>query len=308
MLSPANAEVRFVIEGEKAAIALSGTEPKTEGLVFFGDFFGNQRFTLGGEPTEVSVSRAQQLEPLPREVGDKLAFSPRVCRLLLPHLCPTARLHGVEGQVRPPSDEEKPSLRMLAYGTSITHGAFASAPHLTYAAQTAWRLKADLVNLGVGGSCVCEPELADYIAGRRDWDFATLCLSVNMLGHGYTAGDFRRRASYFVRRLAESGPQRLVACITLLPFFGDLGETRLSDKSTSGEYREALREVVGGLGLENVVLIEGPDLLSNWGGLTADLIHPGDHGMMEVAEKLAARLRPLLPADTALGRKSHPQA
>lgn len=293
MLRPANAEIRFVIEGGEAAVTLSGTEAQHEGAVFFGSFFANQRFRLGPEPTEVRVRMPESLASLPSPFLREQVFSPHVCRLQLPYLAATVRLHGVEGAVRPPVRGETPSLRMLSYGTSITHGAYATASHLTYVAQAAWRMKADLLNLGVAGSCNCEPELADHIAERDDWDFAVLCPSVNMLGSGITLAEFRKRIRYFVERLATSGRRRLTACITILPFFCDLGRPLPTAKATTDEYRQALREVVGELSLPNLVLLEGTDLLTDWSGLTVDLIHPGDHGMIEIGERLAARLKPL---------------
>ena len=44
----------------------------------------------------------------------------------------------------------------------------------------------------------------------------------------------------------------------------------------------------------NVHLIEGHDLLTDISGLTADLIYPGDYGMMEMGRNLADRLRPIV--------------
>ena len=73
------------------------------------------------------------------------SFSHRVCRLVLYGglVC----LRQVHGDVRPPTADELPAFRYLAYGTSITQGAAASMRHLGYASQTAWRLGADLINL-----------------------------------------------------------------------------------------------------------------------------------------------------------------
>jgi len=34
--------------------------------------------------------------------------------------------------------------------------------------------------------------------------------------------------------------------------------------------------------------------LRNFGGLTVDLIHPGDHGMIEMGENIARQLKTLL--------------
>jgi len=57
-----------------------------------------------------------------------------------------------------------------------------------------------------------------------------------------------------------------------------------------------LRDVVAASPHANVYLIEGPDILPGMAGLTTDLIHPGDEGMIRMGERLAERLRPLLPS------------
>ena len=82
-----------------------------------------------------------------------------------------------------------------------------------------------------------------------------------------------------------------MVCITLYPFFRDLGiEPPDEYGGTADEYRKILREVVATNENPNLHLIEGPDLLEDLSGLTADLIHPGDHGMAEMGQRLAERL------------------
>jgi lysophospholipase L1-like esterase len=181
----------------------------------------------------------------------------------------------------------------LSYGTSITHGAAATAGHLTYVAQTAWRLRADLINLGVGGSAWCERELADYIAEREDYDIVTLALSVNMIGGGFSDDEFRARVTHMIDRVSAAHPDQPVACITLYPHFRDFGDDT-EGAEHSARFRQILRESVAGLSRSNMTLVEGPELLADAGGLTTDLIHPGDLGMIQMGERLAARLQDLL--------------
>jgi len=303
MLDPAGAEIRFALQDEQACVTLSNPEGRSKATVFFGPFFLNAQYEIGAAPQRIELATPPRLKDLPEDLAAQLAFSPRVCRVALRG--GPLFFHGVEGSVRPPAEGETPKLRMLSYGTSITHGAAATAFHLAYVAQTAWRLGADLCNLGVGGACHCEPALADYIAEREDWDFATLCLSVNMIGAGFTVEEFRERARYLIRRLAESDRRRVVACISILPYFGDWGMAQPNAKGKPAEFRRALGEVVEGLKAPNVRLFEGPDLLRDVGGLTVDLIHPGDHGMIQIGENLAARLRPLVENLRRSSRSRH---
>jgi hypothetical protein len=204
-------------------------------------------------------------------------------------------LYGVTGKgIRPPKADEVPAVRYLAYGTSITQGSSATRAHLCYAAQTAWRLGADLINLGSGGSCHCENVFADYIAGREDWDIATLSLSVNM--QSFALEEFHNRVNYMVNTVAGSNPNRPVACITLFPYFRDMGlqQEGLVPGGAPEEYRQILRDVVEKCPHPNVHLIEGPELLTDLSGLTYDILHPSDLGMIQIGENLAKRLQALL--------------
>jgi len=294
-LQPDNAEIRFLSDAPSTRVILS-SEGETDIELFYGDFDGRQRFVVTSKPTTIEVGdpdpRLQKLDPKYR---DKLGFSPRVRRLILGgRLRDPLMLHSIEGQgVRPPEPDDLPSLRHLAYGTSITHGSAAGAPHLTYAAQTAWHLKADLINLGLGGSAHCEPELADYIAERDDWDIATLALSVNM--QGFSLDRFYKRVSYMVNTVSGQNLDKPVACITLYPYYRDFGvEVGGNHGGKPEEYRQALRNAVAACPNNNAHLIEGPDILTDIRGLTHDLIHPGDNGMIQMGRNLAQKLKALL--------------
>jgi lysophospholipase L1-like esterase len=229
----------------------------------------------------------------------QMAFSPRVFRLVLGGSIARGpiNLHAVQGEgIRPPTPEELPRLRYLAYGTSITHGSSATAAHLSYVAQAARRLQADVINLGVGGSAYCEPAMADYIAGREDWHVCTLALSVNMIGAGFSLDEFHKRVSYMVNRVAGADTRRPVVCITVYPHSRDFDPrfTGLQDKGTSEEFRQRLRDAAQACPHSNVHLVEGSEIMDDITGLREDLVHPGDHGMIRMGENLAARLEPLV--------------
>jgi len=293
MLSPAGAEIRFVSESPTVRITLSCPEGAADIIPFWGLFQSPERHTVGPEPVTLSFAYPEQLAAVDAAIGDKMAFSPRVWRFTLSGSA--VHFHGIEGEgLRPPTPEELPKLRYLAYGTSITHGACASAMHIAYANQTARRLDADLINLGVGGSAFCERELSDYIASRDDWDIASLALSVNMLG--FTLEDFAKAVSYMVNTVAGSNTKRPVACITLFTFFPDVCPSMEphNDDVKIGRFRQALRDAVADCPHPNVHLIEGTDILTDFGGLTPDILHPADHGMIQMGENLARKLKEII--------------
>lgn len=296
MLQPDNAELRYVADG-RSQVTLS-SYGNTRVSVFFGPFDSNERVIIGKEPQTIKILPNDRLAELPSHYTAGTSFSPHVVRLIFggPERDPIL-LHQVSGEgIRPPTSAELPALRLLTYGTSITHGYFAEGPHLTYVGHAARRLGADLINLGVAGSAHCEPELADYIADRTDWHVASLSLSVNMQGFSIT--EFRRRVQYMVDRIAGTDDSRPIACITLYPYYRDFG---INPQGEYGgipeEFRQSLRDAVAATGHKNAHLIEGPELLTDIGGLSADLIHPADYGMIEMGQRLSDRLAILLSLD-----------
>lgn len=294
MLSPACAEIRFVTTGPSVNITLS-SDGQTQVVVFHGVFQSPERHVIGEQPKTLNIAMPQTLSMLNADFRRRMPFAPNVCRLML--WGNPLYFHGIEGDgIRPPNPDELPRLRYLAYGTSITHGGAATGPHLAYAAQTARRLGVDLINLGVSGSCYCEHRLANYIAWRKDWHFATFCLSVNMMGAGFSLETFYERVSYMINTVAGADTNRPVACITVFPHTRDFDGRFVAktDKGTTEEYRQKLRDAVAACPYPNAHLIEGASLLADIGGLTPDLVHPADNGMIQMGENLAAALKPLM--------------
>lgn len=299
-LNPAGSEIRFVLNSGTARITLSSAEEIGTATFFNGTFAARDPvYRLGEDPVTIEFGMpdgdlADRFASLPAALADSLRYHPRVCRVVLRH--GTIRLHGIEGDIRPPRPDELPATTMLAYGTSITHGAAASAFHLSYVAQTAWRLGTDLLNFGVGGACRAEKAFADYIAELDGWDFATLALSVNMIGAGFTLGEFRKRTKYLLGRIAGGNPDKPVFCISIYPFFGDWGRLQPNAQASPAEFRNTLEEVAGELALANLHFIPGPEILTDIGGLSVDMIHPGDYGMINMGENLATKIALVLAA------------
>jgi lysophospholipase L1-like esterase len=287
---PDGAEIRFV--GDRLELTVSAPEGTCELLPFWGPFGApaDEHVTVDDEPTTIELQRPERVTQVAPEHLDERYVAPEVGRLL--SFGNRLVVHDVTGDVRPPRDSELPDRRLLAYGTSITQGAVASGHHLSYVQQAARRLGADAINLGSGGSAFCEAELADYLARREDWDLAVLSVSVNMIAAGFDAAEFRDRATYLVDTVAGAHPDRPVAAVTLFPFFADLCPGADPDGLAAAPeaYREALRAAVAAADRENLHLIEGPDLLQDPGGLSPDLLHPMDGGMIEMGRRLADRL------------------
>ena len=285
MLVAAHGEIRFVLNtGEKlenVKITLEAEKPVSLEY-FYGDykyFVTGQRVdrkqTIGFYSHGAYVTRVKSL-PAGR-------FSNDLCRIVLNG--GPVRLLGVEGDVRPPRADELPPV-MISYGTSITQGAFASRVDLAWNALTARALGYDFVNLGSSGSAFCEPAMAEYLAAQK-WDLCVLEISVNMIDT-FSVEQFRERATLLVNTAAASHPKSLVVCISILPYFLDYSQGYAQYPKLQA-YRRTLEEVCTNSPNRNVRYINGPDLLTAT-GLSQDLIHPSDHGMIEIAQKLSWRI------------------
>lgn len=289
---PAGCELRFVPRGDDETVSVTLSAPaETVVRPFWGEFQGAETHTLDAAPTTLEFSVPEGVRRLESAVAATSAFDPRVCRLRFDAWVPVA-VHDVAGDCRPPTEAQRPARRHLAYGTSITEGASATAGHLTYVSRIARAVGADALNLGVAGAAYCEPAIADYIAGEN-WDVATLAVSVNMANRGFTLEQFRTRADALVDTVAGTNPDRPIVCVTLFPYHADA--CRGDDVERAIEFRTALREIVDDSARENVSLVEGPDVMAAT-DLTADLLHPGDAGMAAIAEGLSSVVRTRLEA------------
>ena len=277
-------EIRFNLEEEAAIITLQMMERPAIVEIYSGPFLSDWQ-VVTTEPTEIMVKRPDRLSRLIALAEDQeMAFDPMLSRVMLPWR-PPVRLLGLEGAISPPAEGQVPDRRYLAYGSSITHGNSGVRASGGYARRTAQRLGVDLINLGFGGGAHCEFEMADYIAGRDDWDLATLELGINMVSWLDT-GIFNERLTYFVQTITEAHPDQWIFCIDMFPFHMDFDPE--SEKNHA--YRAAVRDLVEGLEAPTLVYFDGRDLMRDVTGLTADLVHPSPVGMEEISENLASRI------------------
>lgn len=288
---PTGSEIRFVptADDTEIQVTLSAPEP-TRIWPFWGSFQPWEPSEIGPTPETFTFSVPERLRELTTTAGLG-RFDPRVCRILLER-APAVALHDVSGDCRPPTSDELPDHRLLAYGTSITEGAASSGPHLNYVTHLVQELGYDALNFGCSGSAYCESEMAEYIASREDWDVVTLALSVNMANTGgFSSTVFHERAETFVNTIAAAHPDKPVVCITLFPYFDDVIES--GDPEHSEAFREALRSIVADSPHDNLTLVGGSELME-LSGLVADLLHPGDDGMEAIGEGLAPYVQEIM--------------
>lgn len=296
-----NIEIRFgAKESEDIPVILASYGGVSVAQLYYGDYWVED-VLIGEAPTTITLRSREPMfqfadpwcEKVPRS-----SFGP-IWRIVIQGY----EVHLIDipdGMITLPQKQELPARRYLAYGTSITFGISASTPDLSYVSQTASRLGLDPINLGMPGAAFCERAIAEYIAERKDWAIASLCLSVNMLNQGVSVEEFKDKARYMVQRIACAHPNKPLICIGLFPSFADLGWSWPDREvnATSSSYREALRGIVQNCGYARVYYVDGRDLLDSWQGLSHDLLHPGNSGMIRIGERLASFMRPLLDVET----------
>ena len=282
-LQASGCEIRFNLEGPRAVITLRSPEGPTLAEVYQGDFF-SALHVVDADPTRIVVGRPDT-EPVMRRVTPSNArFDTGLSRVVLPWR-PSVRVISIEGETSLPRPDQTPDTRYLAYGSSITHGSTAVRPTGTYPARTAELLGTDLFNLGFGGGAHLEAGMADYIAGRTDWDIATLEMGINVV-QSFSVDEFFRRVEYFVTTIADAHPDQWIFCIDIFPCLYDFMGVENCET-----FRSIVAERVQLLNRPKLVHIPGDAMLRSNNGLTVDLVHPAPAGFEEMARNLAEIIR-----------------
>lgn len=268
-------ELRFRIKGDKAVLRLraEAEEEAQVAYIYFGAFQGGWYISskvIHEEETRITIARPENMETMKAITGaQQLGFDPEVVRVVLPYGC----IHylGVEGEIEAPSRADYPEKTYLAYGSSITHGSLSLAMPYSYPFRISQKADCDYINLGMAGSARLEKVFAEYLVSRKDWDFASLELGINMR-HNYSEEAFEERVRDFLDILVKDG--RPVFVTNLFGFQGELQEKG-----------QRFREIVKKYAVEPLVFTDGLELLSEPHFVSQDLVHPSLEGMEGIAEK-----------------------
>ena len=283
-------EIRFVTEGDRVQLSLSSFDVDGFIHVFRGDFKYATYRVEAGKVNHFMLTKSPQFEALPAAYK-RGRFSPDVWRILSGHDfgLTFVDIEPFGYRLRPPLPEEKPDKTLLVYGTSITHGACAAAYTLAYSQYLGRLLGCEILNKGMGGSCMNEAAVADYFASLG-FDAVLLENEVNM--GTAMAEEYARNGAYLLDRLAVSHPDCPIWAVTAYPN-ASLSGADPSDPCVKKPFvnDDALRKMAAGY--PNVHIIEGDTVLTDFTGLQCDLIHLNDYGHIQVAQRLAQLIGPL---------------
>lgn len=277
-------ELRFRMKSKGVTLLLRSM-PEAEAQVahiYYGSFPGGWdkcARMLGTNITRVHIPAIDNLDELRRITREHaLPFSPDLVRVVLPY--GTCIYVSCEGDVEPPRAEDLPARTYLAYGSSITHGSLAlDAPH-TYAFRIAQMLGTDYLNKGFAGCAHAEKAMAEYISARKDWDFCSVELGINML-NAYEPDEFERRIDAFTAVLAED--PRPVFATSIFCFNGD-----------NQERGKLYRDIVRKYAQPRLIFLDGLELLNNPTFISQDLVHPTTEGQEQIACRWAAFMKDYL--------------
>lgn len=254
--------------------------------VLFGDY-SHTYFPVGLDPVDIEIT-TPDLDVLEASARNPL-FHPRLVRVLWPThsaICECT----LDGDFAPPEPGDIPTRRILHYGSSITQGSGSLTSRESWAGQCARQLRADLINLGFGGGCHCEPEMTDYLCARNDFDLAVIETGINMGGLDQDLA--HERVEHLMRSFTAAHPDKPVFFVGVFPCAEDL---RTNYTGAMQGFRDLVQRVVHDIDSPHVHYLQGNQAMDPDTGLTTDLVHPSPAGMIQIGRWASDQILERIP-------------
>jgi lysophospholipase L1-like esterase len=284
-------EIRFVTDHPSARIYLRPLLGDADIVHYRGNHVSGYQTLESGKITCLDLTFPKLEANRARTVRALGGYAPEVSRIYSQGA--TLSYHGMDamgGNLRPPTTEELPSRRWLAYGSSITQSSGTAHSYVNGAAQM---LQAQPYNLGMGGSCVVEPAIADFIASRDDWDFATFELGINMVTPSRDNARYAEKINYLLDAVTARQPGKPIFLITIFDH-GTFHEIEPSDWQRDASEKDQILRTAAARFPEQVTLLEGTDIVPDLRGFQVDLLHPEPFAYARMALRLADAIEPVL--------------
>lgn len=188
---------------------------------------------------------------------------------------------------------ERPNPRndkcVVAYGTSILHGACANRPGNAYPAVLGRYLECPVINLGFAGNGKGEPFMSKAMSEIKEAGLFILDYDANV-----NADILSQTLAPFVAKLRTTHPSTPILLVSCLPFAGDV----VDDGSFAGERLQKLDSIHRGVmeacraaGDRNIHFISGSTLLGDDPlACSADGCHVTDYGFAKMAAAIARKI------------------
>lgn len=183
----------------------------------------------------------------------------------------------LKGSVIEKSKDIKERKKLLVYGSSISQGACASRPGITYAAITARKMGFELFNCGYSGNCRGELVIADEFA-KKDFD----CF-IYEYDHNAPDPDFLRKThKQFYDRIRSAKPNVPIIIVSRPDFnLHNQGTEAERNRIVLNTYNNAVTD-----GDKNVYFVDLRKAFDNYerSDFTTDKVHPNDFGISVIAD------------------------
>ena len=216
---------------------------------------------------------------LPREEHEYLLYLPIWCELksLKIGVDKGASIEGLDKPFRH---------KVITFGSSITHGAAASRPGLTYTAQMSRNLGIDFVNFGFAGQCKMQPQFLEFLKTCECDAFLFDTFS------NPNVQEIEERLKGFVEGLVKAHPGKpLIFLQTPIQsgLWGDAKKAarRIAKQDTA---RRIMKELTKQY--KDVYFLEVENVLGKDG--TIDTTHPNDIGFHRFVEAYQPKIAKIL--------------
>lgn len=214
---------------------------------------------------------------------------PKECMLYLPAWSELLTLEiGVDEGASVTPLESPYKHRVIVFGSSVTHGASASRPGMTYPARMSRMTGIEFVNLGYSGNCMLQPEFARLLA-ETDADAFLFDAFSNP-----SPKMIRERLDAFVATLVKAHPDKpLIFMQTHWHTAGNL------DQEAAKFHRERINTADGMMRrlakqYDNVYFLDGEWFFGRDAEGTIDCDHGSDLGYDRMISERLPRIRKIL--------------
>ena len=192
---------------------------------------------------------------------------------------------GIDGDSRIEAVPNPFRHRIVVLGSSITHGASAGRPGMTWTARLARRMGLDFLNLGYSGQCKLQPEFARMLAEMEADAFVFDAFS------NPSAGEIEERLDAFVATVRKAHPSTPLIFIQT-----EVRETvnfNLQARKFESDKRAAAEAGIRRLMKDdrNIYFIDSRGMIGTDHLGTVDGSHPSDQGFMYMTRHLEPQLR-----------------
>jgi hypothetical protein len=225
---------------------------------------------------------------------EKMERQPRAITLYFPLY---QGVEEVQIGLEPDADISEPakyasSKRVIVYGTSITQGASAARPGMSYTNILSRRIPLEFINLGFSGSGRGEPELAMLVSDIS----GPACLVLDYEANCPSPEHMEKTLPEFIRIYRDVHPDVPILVLSKIRYARELFDDALLEKRLRMQrFQRETVERLNRQGDRNIYFYDGSGLLgANFHECTVDGVHPTDLGFMRMADGLTPVLQKLL--------------